>query len=401
VSKVTELSSSAKFAAANAGAIPRVGLVDGALGDEQQLASIASLFPHVSFESIGPTWPQRAPAGIDVLIAGADATVASDVEAAVHRLRASPTVRIVIMLRKADVSTTRMLMREGAADVVPFPTSEAALALSLDGLFTPDADAADGPGGRVVAFLKAGGGVGATALAVQAGALLASGGADICVADLDLQFGAVSTYLDMSDAVTLSDCLSAGAGLQDMSLKAMLTSHRSGLRLVGGPRQLTPLEALGPPQVEALINALKRDFALTFLDMPTVWTAWTNRALQMADHIVIITHLSVPHLQMVDRQLQVLKAQGLDGRKLTLVINGLAPEHTEFISVKTAERALGREFAVSIPEDRKVMTAAINQGVEIAAIKRGTKLEKAIADFAHLLVPATAAMTTKPDRKRR
>ena len=395
---MTELSSSAKFAAANAGVIPRVGLVDGALGNEQQLASIAALFPHVSFESIGPVWPQRPPAGVDVLIAAADASVASDVEAAVHRLRASPAARIVIMLRKADVSTTRMLMREGAADVVPFPTSEAALALSLDGLFTPDANVADGPNGRVVAFLKAGGGVGATALAVQAGALLASGGTDICVADLDLQFGAVSTYLDMADAVTLSDCLSAGSGLQDMSLKAMLTSHRSGLRLVGGPRQLTPLEALGPPQVEALVNALKRDFSLTFLDMPTVWTAWTNRALQMADHIVIITHLSVPHLQMVDRQLQVLKAQGLDGRKLTLVINGLAPEHTEFISVKTAERALGREFAVCIPEDRKVMTAAINQGVEIAAIKRGTKLEKAVAEFANMMVPATAV---KIERKRR
>jgi pilus assembly protein CpaE len=66
--------------------------------------------------------------------------------------------------------------------------------------------------------------------------------------------------------------------------------------------------------------------------------------------------------------------------------------------VKTAERALGREFAVCIPEDRKVMTAAINQGVEIPAIKRGTKLEKAVAEFASMMVPATAVKT---ERKRR
>jgi len=398
VAKVTQHPSSAKFAAANGGgpATPRVGIVDGALGGDQQLASVAALFPHVRFESIGPVWPDHPPAGY--LIVSADAALAADIDAAVRRLRAAASVaRIVVMLRNADVSTTRLLMREGAADVVPYPTSEAALAISLDGLLTPD-QAEGGPGGRVVAFLKAGGGVGATALAVQAGALLAAGGADVCVADLDLQFGAVGAYLDLSEAVTVTDCLNAGSSLQDMSLKTMLSKHRSGLRLIAGPRQLTPLEALGPPQVEALIDALKRDFALTFLDMPSVWTAWTNRALQMVDHIVIVTHLSVPHLQMVDRQLQVLKAQGLDGRNLTLVINALAPEQTSALSQKAAERALGREFAVTIPEDRRVMNAAINQGVEIAAIKRGTKLEKAVADFARMLAPA---LVEKPERKRR
>ena len=394
---MTQHPSSGKFAAPNSGAAaPRVGVVDGALGGDQQLASIAALFPHVRFESIGAVWPEHPPAGY--LIVPADAAMASDVDGAVRRLRAAASAaRIVVMLRNADVSTTRLLMREGAADVVPFPASEAAVAISLDGLLTPDqADAA--PGGRVVAFLKAGGGVGSTALAVQAGALLAAGGADVCVADFDLQFGAVGAYLDMSEAVTLTDCLNAGSGLQDVSLKTLLSHHRSGLRLIAGPRQLTPLEALGPPQVEAIVNALKRDFALTFLDMPSVWTAWTNRALQMADHIVIVTHLSVPHLQMVDRQLQVLKAQGLDSRNLTLVINALAPEHTAALSQKAAERALGREFAVTIPEDRKVMTAAINQGVEISAVRRGTRLEKAVSELARMLAPALAE---KPERKRR
>jgi pilus assembly protein CpaE len=397
VAKVTQHPSSARFTAANGdGAAPRVGVVDGALGGEQQLASVAALFPHARFESAGPAWPEHPSSGY--LIVAADAAQAADIDGAVRRLRAAASAaRIVVMLRNADVSTTRLLMREGAADVVPYPTSEAALAISLDGLLSTERGS-DGGGGRVVAFLKAGGGVGATALAVQAGALLASGGADVCVADLDLQFGAVGAYLDMSEAVTITDCLNAGSGLQEVGLKSMLSQHRSGVRLIAGPRQLTPLEALAPPQVESLVNALKREFALTFLDMPSVWTAWTNRALQMADHIVIVTHLTVPHLQMVDRQLQVLKAQGLDGRSLTLVVNARAGEHTAALSQKAAERALGREFAATVPEDRRVMTAAINQGVEIAAIKRGTKLEKAIADLSRMLAPAVAE---KAERKRR
>lgn len=401
---MSQLQSIAKFSTASSGAgqtgTARVGVVDGALGGEQQIASIAALFPQVRFESLGPAWPDRAPAGVDVMIVPADAASAADVDAAVARLRQTgPAARTVVMLRNADVATTRLLIREGCADVVPFPTSEAALALCLDGILTPHAQGGpEASQGRIVAFLKAGGGVGASALVAQTAILMAQRGEDVCVADLDLQFGALAGYLDMPEAVTLTDCLNAGSGLKDLALKSTLIRHRSGLRLVAGPRQLTPLEALSPPQIESFLGALKREFALTFLDLPSVWTAWTNRALQMADRLVIVTRLSVPHLQMVDRQLQVLKAQGLDSRNLTLVINALAPEQTASLSVKAAERALGREFTLLIPEDRKVMSDAINQGAAIGAVKHGTKLEKSLVDFARLLAPAMAE--TAP-RKRR
>jgi pilus assembly protein CpaE len=167
-----------------------------------------------------------------------------------------------------------------------------------------------------------------------------------------------------------------------MALNALLAKHRSGLSLLAAPRQLTPLETLAPTQTEALLGGLKRDFALTILDLPSVWTAWTNRALQLADRIVVVTHLSVPHMHMLDRQLGVLKTQGLENRNLTLVCNALSPEQTSLLSVKAAERALGREFAVVIPEDRKVMGAALNQGLELSAVRRGTKLEKAVSDLA-------------------
>ena len=118
---MTQHPSSARFSPANgaAAAAPRVGVVEGALGTEQQLASIAALFPHVRFEAIGPTWPEHPPAGY--LIVAADAALAADIDAAVRRLRAAASAaRIVVMLRNADVSTTRLLMREGAADVEAF-----------------------------------------------------------------------------------------------------------------------------------------------------------------------------------------------------------------------------------------------------------------------------------------
>lgn len=375
----------------------RVGVADGAIGGAERFASIAAQFPHVAFEPLAGSWPE-APAGLDVLVVSLEGGSTTAVEAGMRRLSViSPQTAVVVALHDADVTTTRRLVRAGAADVLTYPISEPALALSLERLLAPRAPAAEParPKGEVVAFLKAGGGVGASALAVQAAAVAATRGTvEVCVADLDLQFGAAALYLDLPEAITLADCMSSGANLAETPFATALARHRSGVRVLAAPREIVALEMLTPEHVEALLNGLRRDFGLVLVDLPAVWTAWTNQVLHLADRIVLVTQMSVPHVQLVKRQLRVLTAQGLEGRPLTLVCNGLTSDQTGLVSVKAAERAIGREFDVVIPEDRKTMTAAINEGVELSSVRKGTKLEKTVGELAGKLAalsPPSAA----------
>jgi pilus assembly protein CpaE len=375
----------------------RIGLAENAIGGAERFASIAALFPHVVFEPLAGSWPEP-PAGLDVLVVSLEGAAAEAVEAAVRRLSAtSSATAIVVALHDADVTTTRRLVRAGAADVLTYPISEPALALSLERLLADRRSTADPgrPKGEVVAFLKAGGGVGATALGVQAAACIAARGTvEVCLADLDLQFGAAALYFDLPEAITLADCLSSGANLADTPFATALARHRSGARVLAAPREIVALEMLSPDQIEALLNGLRRDFPLVIVDLPSVWTAWTNQVLHQADRIVLVTQLTVPHVQLVKRQLRVLSAQGLEGRPLTLVCNGMNSDQAGLVSLKAAERAIGREFDVVIPEDRKTMTAAINEGIELSAVRKGTKLEKGVAELAGklaALAPQAAA----------
>lgn len=332
------------------------------------------------------------------MIVGVSAASPGELDAVIRILRARTfAAKVVVTLREADVTTTRMLVREGAADVLPAPVSEAGLALSLERLLSGGLAAAGAhrPAGRMVAMLKAGGGVGATALGVQAAALLAKDGAKVCVADLDLQFGNADIYFDLPEAVTVADCLSAGSNLADTPLATLLATHRSGARLLAAPRDVIALEAMGLAEVEALTAALRRDFSVIVLDLPAAWTAWTTHALNLADEIVLVTRLSVPHVQQVKRQLRALAAQGLGDRPLTIVCNGLSADKTLSVSVKAAERAIGRGFDVVIPDDERLMTAAINQGVELSAIRRGTKIEKAIGQLARRITQPAATVAQK------
>jgi pilus assembly protein CpaE len=381
----------------------RVAVVEGAIGPADRLASLAVLFPHVTFESAGATWPERLAAGIEILIVAVAGQSASEVEAAARRLKARATgPKVVIVLRDADVTTMRRLAHGGAADVLTAPVSEPALALCLERMLAvhPSSGDASRDLGDVVAVLKAGGGVGATSLAVQAACMLASRGiGDVCLADLDLQFGAAALYLDLPDAATVADVISAGGALEQTQFAHALPSHRSGLRVLPAPREVTPLEAMLPAQADALMKGLRREFALTLVDLPSVWTAWTNQVLHAAQRIVVVTHLTVPHIQLAKRQLRVLGAQGLDDRPVTLVCNALSAEQQASVSVKAAERALEQPFDVVIPEDRRTMFAAINQGLELSAVARGTKLERAIGLMADRVAGELTSQTILRDRR--
>jgi pilus assembly protein CpaE len=220
----------------------------------------------------------------------------------------------------------------------------------------------------------------------------------VCFTDLDIQFGQGAMYLDLADAMTLTDILGGGGALADAPLASAIARHASGARVLGAPREMTPLDTLTQDDIDGLMKALRRDFEYTIIDLPSAWTAWTNRALHLCDRIVMVTNLSVSHVNLVKRQLRVMTAQGLDGIPLTLVCNQLGAEDQSVVSLKTAERALGRPFDVVVPEDRKLMSDAIAQGREISTIRSGSKMERAIAELATVINPVAA--TQSKSRKR-
>jgi len=373
--------------------IQRVGVFEGALGAPERVTSLAALFPTVEFVPLDPA-STEASRHFDVLII---AFMAEKASAAISWLKSlPPNTKVVVVLHEADVITMRQLMREGAADVLPAPASEPSLALSLERILNAAAMASDpAPSAEVVAILKAGGGVGATSLGVQAATILAARGAgQVCFADLDLQYGAASAYLDLPDAISIVDCLSAGASLADTPFADALASHRSGVRLLAAPKEIVSLDAVRPTHVEALIRGLRRDAALTIVDLPSAWTTWTTEVLRRANRIVLVTQLTVPHAQMVKRQMRMLADQHLDGTPVILVCNAVSREQQSSLSIKTVERTLGRRFDVVVPYDPKTMSAALNQGIELTAVRRGSGLEKAVAMLADQISHGVIAAKT-------
>lgn len=131
----------------------------------------------------------------DILFLEVDPADALELERLQRALRTRfPYAPVVATAAEANLNDVRHLMRLGIVDFVPQPIVRADLvdALQFAAGTRRGAHQAEPIPGKVIAFLKAGGGVGATTLAVQTGCALATdrepqAEGQVCLLDLDVQ----------------------------------------------------------------------------------------------------------------------------------------------------------------------------------------------------------------------
>jgi pilus assembly protein CpaE len=295
-----------------------------------------------------------------------------------------PDVPVVGTAPDATIQDVRQLMRLGVVDFVPQPITRADLqaALSLAASKRKATTAGAGKKGKVISFLKGGGGVGATTLAAQAGCFLAADYAkqdkEVCLIDLDIQRGIAALYLDLDNRVGFGDLIESPERLDGSLLAGVTTKHESGLHLLASPREVMPLEIMTPEFVAALIDVARDIYEVILIDMPPVWNEGMYTALEQSDLILLVTQLSVSGIRQTKHQLDTLHMQGLLDVDVQLVLNRYEKGWNRAVQLKEAEKAMGRRIDHCVPNDYKTMSEALNQGVSISRIKMRSKLEKGI-----------------------
>ena len=156
-----------------------------------------------------------------------------------------PKTPVIATTANASLQDVRQLMRMGVVDVVPQPMvpSDLGAAIEFAARSKSKADGGEERQGKVISLWKAGGGVGATTLAVQAGHLfsqrLKGSGTKACVLDFDLQFGNASLYMDVDNRVGLLDLVESPDRLDVSLLQSVMGHHESGLDVLASPRNVT------------------------------------------------------------------------------------------------------------------------------------------------------------------
>lgn len=297
---------------------------------------------------------------------------------------------VIVTSPEVSRDAVQRILETGATEILAQPIRQIDLVIAMDQAATrhasmaQTAEAPSQPRGKVISFLKGGGGAGSTTLALQLGGLMASDKSapcKVCLIDLDVQWGAVGLYLDIQKEASLSDLLTAPDRLDEALLMGVMLHHNSGLHILRGPDVLLPLEAVTTDFVTNLLNLAVEIFDYVLIDLPQAWTEWSFATLRRSDLVILVTQLNVGSIRQADRQIDALQTHELGDIPFKLVLNRHAGggKFSDYAAeVADAEEALGHKFEFHIPNAYDLAQTAINRGLMITDVRRRSKLEKTI-----------------------
>mgnify|MGYP000335801859 FL=1 len=246
-------------------------------------------------------------------------------------------IKVILIAEDVSPSALHQLLRKGADEFVPYPLPEGELSAAIARIQEPEPvyeeasparKAAKGTkDGAVIVCHGLAGGTGSTTFAVNlAWELVHAAKKDeeqpkVCVIDLDLQFGAVGTYLDLPRREAIYELLSDTEAMDDDVFKQALLGFDDKIQVLTSPSEMLPLDLINSEDVSRLIDMARSHFDFVVIDMPSTLVQWSETVLNAAHVYFALMELDMRSAQNTQRLKRALQAEDLPVDKLRYVLN--------------------------------------------------------------------------------
>jgi len=293
-----------------------------------------------------------------------------------YALNKPPGQSIIAILDQPSGDDVRRLFRAGISDVLSCPVAKSELASALS---TAISQTVPGGGkdshGALLAFLKTGGGVGATTMAVNVAAELARNKfGSVVLVDLDVQFGGVNVALDISPRLNFSDAVRAGQRLDGTMLRSMMTAHSSGIDVLPAAKSLAQVDVITEEFAQTLCSLLKQNYDYVVFDMPTCWTSAFYPILKEANIIAPVVAPTVRSADCARRIMQAIGDLGIEHPKMLPIANRAAKDATTVERLRKIGEILNTRIELLVREDLKLAAQAADIGQTIRDVSAGAGL---------------------------
>lgn len=234
--------------------------------------------------------------------------------------------------------------------------------------------------GAMVALCGAKGGTGTTTLTVQLAMAAVASKQRVCIVDMDLQKGDISSYLDITHRRSIADLVVTASELDGTILGEALYVHRDGPHVLMAPAEGEQAEDIPALAARQILGGLRARYDLVIVDCGAYMTEANAIAIELADTVLVTATPDLPCLRAVQRltkmweRLQVRKGEDLS---IALVRVGRRNE----VQPDFARKILGLPMLkTTIPASFRALEEAANTGAP-KAVENGD-YRKAIAGVA-------------------
>ncbi len=369
---------------------------------EDMEAALGESWGDLTFNDALAFLEQPDAAAMEFVAIALDAEDEADLGLITDIISAAKALQIKVILIAEDVSPASLhqLLREGGDEFVPYPLPEGELARAIERVQAPPEQmpVADeirntlkptgDRSGVVIPVHGMAGGTGSTTLAVNLAWELANVDKTdpprVCLLDLDLQFGAAATYLDLPRRESVMELLTDTESMDSESFMHAMLAYNQKLQVLTAPTDMIPLDMITSDDVSRIVEMARVNFDYVIIDMPTTMVEWTEEVLNAA-HIYFATlELDMRSAQNTLRLKRALQSEGLPLNKLRFVLNR-SPGFTDLSGksrVKRLAESLGVAIEVMLPDGGKQVAQNGDHGIPMAEGIPKNALRREIAKLA-------------------
>lgn len=320
-----------------------------------------------------------------------------------------PSLVVVLAFTRRPSAAVRDIVRAGAVDMIQLPADNSIIASSMNravglayrgvataALESAPADSAEGrPArrrGEIVTLASATGGCGKTFLATNLGYLLSKQpGHRVCIVDLDLQFGEVSTALHLRPRYTICDLLAReddGAELSSV-IDDYVVRHESGVAVLAAPRDPSEADRIEPPDVTRVLQAVRENYDTVIVDTPPYLSEVVLAAFDLSTSLYAIATLDLPSVRNMGVFLSTMERLKIPADNVRLILN--KAERDVGIDVDQVRKLFPQGFSAVLPYAKEV-SKSINLGLPVVAASPNADISRRIVEGFRELTGSDAAL---------
>ncbi len=287
--------------------------------------------------------------------------------------------KVVIVGRTNDIALYRELMARGISEYLVLPLNVLDFIRAVSALYSGEGAE---PLGRVIAFVGAKGGVGASTIAHNVGWSIARDlEVETVIVDMDLAYGTAGLDFNQDPPQGIADAVFAPDRIDANMIDRLLSKCSDHLSLLAASATLDRVYDFEDTAFDAIFDILRASVPCIVVDMPHVWTSWSKRVLTAADDVVVVASPDLANLRNAKGLLDILRTSRPNDHKPRLVMNNVGVLKRPEIELKDFTKAVETEAIGVIPFDAKLFGTATNNGQMIVEVDAASKTGAILADI--------------------
>jgi pilus assembly protein CpaE len=291
---------------------------------------------------------------------------------------------IITMSETLDEASVRSLLRLQITDWLPADAEADAIVQACERALSARRRVERETQASCICFLPAAGGVGTTTLAIQTAFLLARRSqnfSEMCLIDLNFHTGTLVDYLDLQPVLDVGAIAKQPDRLDARLLEVMIARHSTGMAVMATPRAPTEHLRVNGAVISSILGVVSDNFDHMVLDLPLVWQPWTFDVLQDCDEVLVVTEFTVPAMRKARELVTALEDRFKGGPpEVRIVVNKFRQKlFGAGLRKSDAKSILGEPLAAFIPEERNLISEAINRGDLIDVTSCSNRVSRELA----------------------